>query len=120
VIRVKVVVRDVTKIPTNRLMEFGGRKFMLTLSVVQDPIGDEANEDGDDPEDDQGDTNVEDDVGKQDDEQNTGGKNPMGTKQNTSSKKLRHEIARGVLYIFSFRSRRVYGVQDCVERTHET
>jgi hypothetical protein len=40
---------------------------MLTLSVVQDPTGDEANEDGDDPADDQGDTNVEDDVGKEGD-----------------------------------------------------
>jgi hypothetical protein len=48
VLRIKVVVRDVTKIPSSRLMEFGGRNFMLSLSVVQDPIGGGVNDDGDD------------------------------------------------------------------------
>jgi hypothetical protein len=36
------------------------------------------------------------------------------------SPQSRHEIAQGVLYIVSFRSKRVCGdQQDCVERTHE-
>jgi hypothetical protein len=30
-----------------------------------------------------------------------------------------HKIARGVLYIVGFRSRRICGVQDCIERTHK-
>jgi hypothetical protein len=51
VLKIKVAVRDVSKIPTSRLMEFGGRNFMLSLSVCHDPVGDEANEDGDDPDD---------------------------------------------------------------------
>jgi hypothetical protein len=31
----------------------------------------------------------------------------------------RREITRGVLYIVDFRSRRVRGVQDCIETMHE-
>jgi hypothetical protein len=30
-----------------------------------------------------------------------------------------HEMARGVLYIVSFRLRQVHGDQDCIERKHE-
>jgi hypothetical protein len=30
----------------------------------------------------------------------------------------RHEIARGVLYIVGFRSRRLRGDQDCIEMIH--
>jgi hypothetical protein len=81
VLRVKVAVRDVTKIPTSRLMEFGGRNFMLSLSVCHDPIGDEANEDGDDPTDEQSDENIEDDAEKDDEEHNDGGKKSMETDQ---------------------------------------
>jgi hypothetical protein len=29
------------------------------------------------------------------------------------------QVARGVLYIAGFRSRRICGDQDCIERTHE-
>jgi hypothetical protein len=53
VLKVNVAVRDVTKIPTSRLMEFGGRNFMLSLSLCHNPMGDEVDEDGDDPADEQ-------------------------------------------------------------------
>jgi hypothetical protein len=82
VLRIKVAVRDVTKIPVNRLMEFGGRNFMLTLAVIQDPIVDGGNEDGDDPNDNQENDNLEEDMGRDDDLPNNGGKKPMETEQN--------------------------------------
>jgi hypothetical protein len=82
VLRIKVDVRDITKIPVDRLMEFGGRNFMLTLAVVQDPVVDGGNEDGDDPNNNQENDNLEDDMGRDDDLPNDGGKKPMETEQN--------------------------------------
>jgi hypothetical protein len=80
VLKIKVAVRDVSKIPTSRLMEFGGRNFMLSLSVCHEPVGDEANEDGDDPDDgqndDNGNKNAEEEEGP-----NDGGNKPMETEQ---------------------------------------
>jgi hypothetical protein len=80
VLKIKVAVRDVSKIPTSRLMEFGGRNFMLSLSVCHEPVGDEANEDGDDPDDEQngdnGNKNAEEEEGP-----NDGGNKPMETEQ---------------------------------------
>jgi hypothetical protein len=82
VLRIKVDVRDITKIPGNRLMEFGGRNFMPTLAVIQDPVGEGGNEDGDDPDNNQENDNLEDDMGRDDDLPNDGGKKPMETEQN--------------------------------------
>jgi hypothetical protein len=80
VLKVKVVIRDVTKIPTSRLMEFGGKNFMLSLLVCHDPVGDEVDEDGDDPADEQdgdkGNENVEKEEGP-----NDGGNKPMENEQ---------------------------------------
>jgi hypothetical protein len=66
VLRIKVAIRDVTKIPSNRLMEFGGRNFMLSLSVVQDSNGGD-NDDGDDPNDNQGQDKIDKNADKGDD-----------------------------------------------------
>jgi hypothetical protein len=82
VLRIKVVVRDITKIPGNRLMEFGGRNFMLTLAMVQDPVVEGGNEDGDDPDNNQENDNLEDDMGRDDGLPNDGGNKPMETEQN--------------------------------------
>jgi hypothetical protein len=81
-LRIKVAIRDITKIPVNRLLEFGGRNFMLTLVVVQDPVVDGGNEDGDDPNDNQENDNLEEDMGRDEDLPNDGGKKPMETEQN--------------------------------------
>jgi hypothetical protein len=82
VLRIKVAVRDVTKIPGNRLMEFGGRNFMLSLAVVQDPVGEGDNGDGNDPDNNHEDDTLEEDMGRDDDLPNDGGKKPMETEQN--------------------------------------
>jgi hypothetical protein len=80
VLKIKVAVRDVSKIPSSRLMEFGGRNYMLSLSVCHEPVGGEANEDGDDPDDEQngdnGNKNAEEEEGP-----NDGGNKPMETEQ---------------------------------------
>jgi hypothetical protein len=79
VLKIKVAVRDVSKIPTSRLMEFGGRNFMLSLSVCHEPVGDEANEDGDDPDDGQNDDNGN-KIAEEEEGPNDGGNKPMETK----------------------------------------
>jgi hypothetical protein len=61
-------------------MEFGGRNFMLSLSVVQDPNGGD-NDDGDDPNDNQGHDEIEENADKSDDRQNNNGNTPMETEQ---------------------------------------
>jgi hypothetical protein len=80
VLKIKVAMRDVSKIPSSRLMEFGGRNYMLSLSVCHESVGDEANEDGDDPDDEQngdnGNKNAEEEEGP-----NDGGNKPMETEQ---------------------------------------
>jgi hypothetical protein len=80
VLRINVAVRDVTKIPSNRLMEFGGRNFMLSLSVVQDSNGGDIDE-GDDPDDNQGKDEIDGNTDKGDDLQNNNGNKPMETEQ---------------------------------------
>jgi hypothetical protein len=83
VLKVKVAVRDVTKIPTSRLMEFGGRNFMLSLSVCHDPVGDEVNDDGDDPDDEQdGDNGNK--ITEEEEGPNDGGNKPMETENEQS------------------------------------
>jgi hypothetical protein len=50
-----VAIRDVTKIPGTRAMEFGGKMYLLTLEIEKDPMA----EDGDGGDDNLGNESVE-------------------------------------------------------------
>jgi hypothetical protein len=78
VLRLRVAVRDISKVPSSRVMEFGGKLYLLSLSIVPDAGNGENNDDGDDPGNDEAGGNVEKD---KDVEHHLEGGRPMDTDQ---------------------------------------
>jgi hypothetical protein len=78
VLRLRVVVRDISKIPSSRVMEFDGKMYLLSLSIIPDTMADGKNDDVDDPGNDEIGGNVEKD---KDEEHHLEGGRPMDTDQ---------------------------------------
>jgi hypothetical protein len=59
VLGLRVAVRDVSKIPSSRVMEFDGKIYLLSLSIIPDAVTGGNNDDGDDLGNDEAGGNVE-------------------------------------------------------------
>jgi hypothetical protein len=78
VLGLRVAVRDVSKVPSSRVMEFDGKMYLLSLFIVPDAGNGGNNDDGDDPGNDEAGGNVEKD---KDVEHHLEGGRPMDTNQ---------------------------------------
>jgi hypothetical protein len=76
VLRLRVAVRDISKVPSSRVMEFGGKLYLLNLSIVPEAGSGDNNDNGDDPGNDEAGGNVEKD---KDVEHHLEGGRPMDT-----------------------------------------
>jgi hypothetical protein len=78
VLRLRVAVRDVSEVPSSRVMEFDRKMYLLSLSIIPDAVTGGNNDDGDDPGNDEAGGNVEKD---KDEEHHLEGGRPMDTDQ---------------------------------------